>query len=76
MSGNHGGVDYDYGYCPCTGTYEHRFIEVELSVAQRNVVIKDIPQGECPICGSQVYKMQVMERIETLMRADRSSERT
>ncbi len=74
MSGSYGVSEFDYGQCPCTGNYEHRLIEVDVVVAQQNVVLTNIPQGECPLCGSQVYKMQVMERIETLMtNADRSS---
>ncbi|WP_143177568.1 hypothetical protein [Cystobacter ferrugineus] len=67
MSGSYGDGEFDYGQCPCTGNYENRLIEVDVVVEQRNVVLTNIPQGECPLCGSQVYKMQIMERIETLM---------
>ncbi|MBJ6760459.1 hypothetical protein DRW03_20340 [Corallococcus sp. H22C18031201] len=70
MAENHRGNEIDYGKCPCTGAYEHRLIEVELTVAQRSVVLTDIPQGECAQCSSQVYKMQVMERLEGLMRTE------
>lgn len=74
MGANDGG-GYDYGSCPCAGMYVGRFIEVEMVVAGRNVVVTAIPQGECPGCGSQVYKMQIIERMESLLRADKSAER-
>ncbi|MET0404291.1 MAG: YgiT-type zinc finger protein [Cystobacter sp.] len=67
MNGSHGASEYEYGNCPCSGLYEQRSIEVELVVDTKSVVLTGIPQGECPLCGSQVYKMQIMERIETLM---------
>ncbi|MCP3099165.1 hypothetical protein LZ198_09820 [Myxococcus sp. K15C18031901] len=71
MGTNEGGVVYDYGRCPCTGAYEGRFIEVEMEVSGRQVVVTSIPQGECPGCGSQVYKLQIIERMETLMRPEK-----
>ncbi|SEL52624.1 MULTISPECIES: hypothetical protein [Stigmatella] len=70
MSDPTGGSEYDYGRCPCTGQYAQHLIEVELAVAQRTVVLTNIPQGECVVCSSQVYKMQIMERLETLMRSE------
>lgn len=35
------------------------------------VVLTDVPQGACPNCGSRVYKAEVLERIETLMKGAR-----
>ena len=67
MNGSYAASEIEYGHCPCTGLYEHRSIEVELVVEEKAVVLTGIPQGECPLCGSQVYKMQIMERIEALM---------
>jgi YgiT-type zinc finger domain-containing protein len=57
----------DYGRCPCSGKYENRTVEVRVTVGSRPVVLKDIPQGVCPICGSRVYKSEVLERLESLM---------
>ncbi|MDC0709695.1 hypothetical protein POL68_14580 [Stigmatella sp. ncwal1] len=74
MSENHGGTEYDYGQCPCTGQYVQHLIEVEMAVASRTVVLTNIPQGECTVCSSQVYKMQIMERLETLMRTERAEQ--
>jgi YgiT-type zinc finger domain-containing protein len=53
-----------YGRCPCSGRYEQRFVEVRLTVAGRVIVLTDVPQGACPLCGSRVYKMHVLERLE------------
>ena len=31
------------------------------------VHLNDVPQGACPVCGSRVYKAEVLERIEAMM---------
>lgn len=58
----------DYGRCPCNGLYENRFVEVRLTVKGKVVVLTQVPQGACPNCGSRVYKGEVLERIESLMK--------
>jgi hypothetical protein len=37
-----------------------------MTVRGEPVVLTDVPQGACPICGSRVYKTEVLERIEAL----------
>lgn len=61
----------DYGRCPCSGTYEQRFVEVRMTVNGKVVVLTNVPQGACPTCGSRVYKAEVLERIESLMKGHR-----
>jgi YgiT-type zinc finger domain-containing protein len=61
----------DYGRCPCGGKYDRRAVEVRLTVNGKVIVLTDVPQGACPNCGSRVYKAEVLERIETLMKAGR-----
>ena len=61
----------DYGRCPCSGLYDNRFVEVRLTVAAKVVVLTDVPQGACPNCGSRVYKAEVLERIESLMKGQK-----
>jgi YgiT-type zinc finger domain-containing protein len=56
-----------YGKCPCTGRYENRAVEIRMTVGGKSVVLKNIPQGACPLCGSRVYKTEVLERVEALM---------
>lgn len=58
----------DYGRCPCGGRYENRYVEVRLTVSGKVVVLTQVPQGACPHCGSRVYKAEVLERIELLMK--------
>jgi YgiT-type zinc finger domain-containing protein len=73
------GIDYgrfDYGRCPCSGAYENRHVEVRMTVNEKVVVLTNVPQGACQVCGSRVYKAEVLERIETLMKADRLAKRT
>ncbi|MEN9797671.1 MAG: hypothetical protein RL653_1367 [Pseudomonadota bacterium] len=65
----------DYGRCPCSGVYQHRAVEVRMTVSGKVVVLVDVPQGNCPTCGSRVYKPEVLERIESLMKATRFERR-
>lgn len=58
----------DYGQCPCTGQYETRHVEIRMTVKAKVVVLTNVPQGACPLCGSRVYKAEVLERIESLMK--------
>jgi YgiT-type zinc finger domain-containing protein len=55
---------YEYGRCPCGGTYESRTVEVTFDEA--DVVLTDVPQGQCPGCGSRIYKARVLECIERI----------
>jgi YgiT-type zinc finger domain-containing protein len=57
-----------YGRCPCSGSYQGRSVEVRLTVNGKVVVLTNVPQGACPNCGSRVYKGEVLERIESLMK--------
>jgi YgiT-type zinc finger domain-containing protein len=61
----------EYGQCPCSGKYEQRRVEVRLTVDGKVVVLTNMPQGACPKCGSRVYKAEVLERIEALMKSSR-----
>jgi hypothetical protein len=46
-----------------------------LNVNGKVVVLTQVPQGACPLCGSRVYKAEVLERIETLMKSERLDRR-
>ncbi|WP_409467330.1 hypothetical protein [Streptomyces sp. HC307] len=35
-------------------------------------VLLDVPQGTCPLCGSRVYKLAVLQRIETAFKSGMS----
>jgi len=61
----------DYGRCPCSGVYERRFVEVRMNVGNKVVVLTGVPQGSCRACGSRVYKTDILERIESLMKGER-----
>ncbi|MFN0063471.1 MAG: YgiT-type zinc finger protein [Myxococcaceae bacterium] len=61
-------MESDYGRCPCGGTYGQRFVEVRMNVRGKTVVLTHVPQGACPQCGSRVYKAEVLERLESLMK--------
>jgi len=55
---------FDYGTCPFGGKYESRMVEVTIKgVGDEPVVLKNVPQGVCQVCGSRVYKVQVLELI-------------
>jgi hypothetical protein len=55
--------------CPCDGKYDNRLVPVHMTVAGQVVMLPDVPQGLCSRCGSRVYKADILERIELLMRA-------
>ena len=61
-------MTFDYGICPCLGKYEHRRVEVRMKVKDEPIVLDDIPQGACPLCGSRVYKTDYLEYIESVMK--------
>ena len=58
----------NWGACPCGGTYEHRAVEIKMTVNGQQVVLKDVFQGVCPNCGSRVYKSDQLQRIEETMK--------
>ena len=60
--------EVQYGRCPCGCLYENREVEVRMTVRGNAVVLLGVPQGVCPICTSRVYKLQVLEYIESVMR--------
>ncbi len=61
---------YDYGLCPCGGQYKNHTVEVRKTVKGKVVVLTE-SQGKCPLCGSRIYKAEVLERIESLMKGER-----
>jgi hypothetical protein len=63
-------ASFEWGRCPCGGTYEHRFVEVKMTVAGTPVVMNDVPQGACPNCGGRVYKAEGLSRIEGTLKGE------
>ena len=59
----------NYGYCPCGGKYENRMVEVRMTVGEKPILLPIVPQGACPVCGSRVYKTDILEAIEQLMKS-------
>lgn len=62
----------NYGYCPCGGKYDNRMVEVRMTVGGNVVLLQNVPQGACPRCGSRVYKTDILETIERLMKSEPS----
>ena len=61
--------DLWYGTCPCGGIYEPRVVEVRLTNRTgKAIALPRIPQGACSACGSRIYKLAVIQRIEAIMR--------
>ena len=54
--------------CPCSGRYEERLVEVNMTVQGERVTLSEVPQRACPVCGSRVYSPPTLERIEMLMK--------
>ena len=53
-----------FGRCPCGGIYEKKIVEVRYTQSNEQFILRDVPQGACPTCGSRVYKSDILERIE------------
>jgi YgiT-type zinc finger domain-containing protein len=64
-----------WGRCPCGGQYENRLVEIKLTVEGKKLVLRDIPQGACPSCGSRVYKAETLARIEGVMKNEKLDRR-
>lgn len=47
-----------------------------MNVDGRAVVLAEVPQGVCGLCGSRVYKSEVLERLESLMKGGRVNRRS
>ncbi|MEU1260142.1 hypothetical protein ACWHLZ_15910 [Streptomyces chartreusis] len=58
-----------YDRCPCTGRYERRTVEVRMTVEGMPVLLQEVEQGRCLLCGSRVYQAVVLEAVEDVMRA-------
>ena len=57
---------FDYGTCPCGGEHNSGMIPVTIHRAAGEPIVLSVPQGTCPLCGSRVYKAQVLERVEAI----------
>lgn len=54
------------GRCPCGGTYEARRVDVNLKLSAGPVLLHDVPQRACPLCGARVYGARTLLTIETV----------
>lgn len=56
--------------CGCGGHLEDRTVSVKMMRDGQQVVLDDVAQGTCMQCGSRVYPMQILERVESTLRGD------
>lgn len=61
-------MKFDYGTCPCGGNYEERSVQIRMTVGDKPIVFYDASQGACSLCGSRVYKADLLEYIEATMK--------
>ena len=58
---------FHFGKCPCReGDYVPK--EVDVNFYDRSLKLEGVPQGACQACGSRVYKLDTLRRIEGVMR--------
>ena len=62
-------LEWRYGRCPCSGIYAQRRVEVRITIAGSVLVLTDVAQGACPLCGSRVYKAEILQALEGLANA-------
>lgn len=60
-------VDVQYGTCPCGGRFDSREVDIHIARpgGESPLVLAGVPQGVCPKCGSRVYKVHVLQYIES-----------
>jgi hypothetical protein len=56
----------EFGHCPCTESYESRYVAVRWDVEGTPVELVDVPVGFCQGCGVRVYKAEMLRIIEQL----------
>ncbi|HVG54579.1 MAG TPA: hypothetical protein VM846_09130 [Vicinamibacterales bacterium] len=62
----------EFGKCPCGGgPYREQAVKVRSTTPGRSFEMTDVPQGACDTCGSRVYKLDTLWRIEAVMQGDR-----
>lgn len=54
--------------CPCGGTYQSRRVEVRMTVHNEQVVLPEVTQDACPLCGLRTYRAAVLEALEAVLR--------
>jgi hypothetical protein len=57
----------NFGSCPCGGHFENRWVQVRMTAGGK-VLLKDVPQGTCSLCGSRVYLLETLARIESVFK--------
>jgi YgiT-type zinc finger domain-containing protein len=57
----------EFGICACGGTFENHLVEVRFSPPEgEQILLENVPQGACPVCGSRVYRADVLAHIESI----------
>jgi YgiT-type zinc finger domain-containing protein len=58
----------EYGECFCKEIYTSQLVDIRMTVDEKLVVLQNVPQGNCPGCGSRVYTASTLETIEAVKR--------
>jgi hypothetical protein len=58
----------DYGRCPCGGWYADGNVTVRIRLEGDVVELAGVPRATCGNCGSYVYKMADLVRLEGVMK--------
>jgi len=61
-----------FGACPCGGAYAATLVTVNFGSTAPISHLESVPQGNCGKCGARVYKLADLERVESVMRSNRS----
>ncbi len=62
-------MSYNYDKCHvCGGVMEEKVTEQTLHDGQEWVLVRSVPTGVCTKCGEQVFRWQVTERLEEILK--------
>jgi hypothetical protein len=62
--------EIEYGRCSCGAQFQNREVNIRTTAFGRAIELIGVPQGVCPLCASRVYKAQVLECIESFLKAE------
>ena len=62
-------MSYDYGTCHvCSAAVEERLTDQSVRDGGEWVLIRSVPTGVCVRCGEQIFRLQITERLEEIVR--------
>ena len=70
-------MSYDYGKChACGEAMEEQMTDCSIQEADEWLVVSDVPTGVCTRCGEKIFRWQVAQRLEEIVKGRRQARPT